>query len=86
MYGTGFEPTTPDTPADQTLSRAAPLANTARLWVDTTEVKLAFAGLVSPGLYQFNFIAPNLPDGDYSLTASVGGVRTSKIARMRIAK
>ena len=63
---TGFCPATPDTPAGQTLSAAAPL--------------------VGPGLYQFNFIAPNLPDGDYPLTASVGGVRTGKIARLRIAK
>lgn len=86
MYGTGFEPTTPDTPAGQTLSTDAPLANTARLWVDTTEVTLAFAGLVSPGLYRFNFVVPNLPDGDYSFTAPVGGVRTGKIARLRIAK
>ncbi len=86
VYGTGFGPTNPETPADQIMNAPAPLANAARLWVDTTEVRLAFAGLVSPGLYQFNFIAPNLPDGDYSLTASVGGVRTSKIARMRIAK
>ena len=46
----------------------------------------AAAPLDSPGLYQFNFIAPNLPDGDYPLTASVGGVRTGKIARLRIAK
>ena len=66
VYGTGFGPATPDTPAGQTLSAAAPL--------------------VGPGLYQFNFIAPNLPDGDYPLTASVGGVRTGKIARLRIAK
>ena len=42
--------------------------------------------LVSPGRYQFNFIAPNLPSANYPLTASVGGVRTGKIARLRIAK
>ena len=86
VYGTGFGPTSPEAPADETVKAPLLLANPARLWVDTKEVSLQFAGLVSPGLYQFNFVVPTLPDGDYSLTASVGGVRTGKIARIRIQK
>lgn len=86
VYGTGFGPTAPEAPADQTVNAPLPLANAARIWVDTREVTLLFAGLVSPGLYQFNFVVPDVPNGDYALTASVGGVRTSKVARMRIQK
>jgi uncharacterized protein (TIGR03437 family) len=86
VYGTGFGPTAPEVAADVAVTGAVPLANTARIWVDTTEVSLAFAGLVSPGLYQFNFVVPQLQNGDYSLQASVGGVRTSKIARLRVQK
>ena len=34
-----------------------------------------FAGLVSPGLYQFNVVVPaSTPDGDNPITASVPGV------------
>lgn len=86
VYGTGFGPTNPETPADKTVAAPLPLANPTRLWIDTREVSLQFAGLVSPGLYQFNFAVPDLPNGDYAVTASVGGVRTGKIARMRIQK
>ncbi len=86
VYGTGFGPTTPEVAADAAVTGAVRLSNTARIWVDTTEVSLAFAGLVSPGLCQFNFVVPNLPNGDYSLQASVGGMRTAKIARLRIQK
>lgn len=86
VYGTGFGPTAPEVAADVAETGAVRLANEARIWVDTKEVSLAFAGLVSPGLYQFNFVVPDLPNGDYSLQASVGGVRTTKIARLRIQK
>jgi len=41
---------------------------------------------VSPGLYQFNITAPDLPDGDYPVTAQVGGVWTGKMVKLRIAR
>jgi uncharacterized protein (TIGR03437 family) len=86
IYGTGFAPTNPETPADKTVVAPLPLANPSRLWIDTSEVSLQFAGLVSAGLYQFNFPMPDLPNGDCVVSASVGGVRTGKIARMKIQK
>lgn len=84
IYGTGFGPTNPKKEADDAVTGVLPLANTARLWLDTRELNLQFAGMVSPGLYQFNFTVPDLGNGDHALTASVGGVRTEKIARLKI--
>ena len=37
---------------------------------------VAYAGLVSPGLYQFNVTVPSLPSGDAPITAQIGGVQT----------
>jgi uncharacterized protein (TIGR03437 family) len=36
-----------------------------------------FAGLVSPGLFQFNVVVPaETPDGDQTITAAFGGATT----------
>jgi len=36
-----------------------------------------YAGLVSPGLFQFNVIVPDsLPSGDHSIIAAYGGAST----------
>ena len=69
LHGTGFGPTTP--PALQ-------------VQIHTQQATVAFAGLVGPGLYQFRVIVPDLPDGDYPVTASVDGVRTAKFVKLRI--
>ena len=36
------------------------------------------------GLYQFNLVVPNLPDGDQDVFATIAGVRTQSLARLRI--
>jgi protocatechuate 3,4-dioxygenase beta subunit len=75
VYGTGFGPA----------NAAGELQDRARLWLDTTELTLLFAGLVSPGLYQFNFAVPaGAAAGEHCLTASAGGVRSEKIARLKV--
>ncbi|MCS6952734.1 MAG: hypothetical protein RMK57_05640 [Bryobacterales bacterium] len=84
LFGTGFGPTSPEPPAGRRFQGAYPLAGPVQLRLDTYEVPLAFAGLVGPGLYQFNLTVPDLPDGDYSVTAQVQGVRTEKIALLRV--
>lgn len=84
LFGTGFGPTQPAPAEGRNFQGAYPLANAVRLWIDTTQVDVSFAGLISPGLYQFNLTVPQLADGDYPVTAEVSGVRTSKIARIRI--
>jgi protocatechuate 3,4-dioxygenase beta subunit len=68
LFGTGFGAT--DSPV--------------KIHIHDTSVPVAFAGIVSPGLHQVNITVPDLPDGDYPVTAEVGGVRTAKFARIRI--
>ena len=44
-----------------------------------------FAGLVAPGVYQFDVvIPPNAPSGDNTLTATFNGVTTSPVVRIAI--
>lgn len=85
LFGTGFGPTHPEAPSGRRFQGSYPLANPVTIRFDTHEVPVAFAGLVSPGLYQFNITVPDLPDGDYVVTAQVKGVRTSKVALVRVA-
>jgi uncharacterized protein (TIGR03437 family) len=84
LFGTGFGPTNLDVQAGQTFTGAPPLANPVTIRIDNTAAQVSFAGLSSPGLYQFNITVPDLPDGDYAITAEIGGTRTIKIARLRI--
>jgi uncharacterized protein (TIGR03437 family) len=68
LYGTGFGPTTPPTPA--------PLANPVQIKIGGIAATVTFAGLVGPGLYQFNVMVPSLPAGDAAVLATIGGVTT----------
>jgi uncharacterized protein (TIGR03437 family) len=84
LFGTGFGPTNPATDPAQSVTSPAPAANAVRIQIHNQQATVAFAGLVSPGLYQFNVTVPDLPDGDYPVTAEVSGVRTSKFVKLRI--
>jgi len=85
LYGTGFGPTSPQVAANQTFPSPLPTANSVRVQIHNQLVPVAFAGLVSPGLYQFNVTVPeNLPDGDYPVSAEMAGVRTAKVLKLRI--
>jgi uncharacterized protein (TIGR03437 family) len=70
LYGTGFGPTTPPTPTP------APLANPVQIKIGGIAATVAFAGLVGPGLYQFNVTVPSLPAGDAAVLATIGAVTT----------
>ncbi len=73
LYGTGF-------------GTASTASNTIRVQIHNQQAQVAFAGLVSPGLFQFNVTVPDLADGDYPVTADVGGVRTAKFVKLRVAR
>ena len=55
---------------------AEPLANNVAISIGGVAATATFAGLVSPGLYQFNVTVPNLPNGDAAVLARIGGVAT----------
>jgi len=66
VYGTGFGLAAPWTPA---ASVAAPVV----VRVGGSQAKVAYAGLVSFGLYQVNLTVPDLPDGDHAVEVQVSG-------------
>jgi uncharacterized protein (TIGR03118 family) len=58
LYGTGFGATTTAPPVGQLLTAAIPLQAAATATVGGQPATIAFAGLVGPGLYQFNIVLP----------------------------
>lgn len=84
LFGTGFGPTSPQHPVNQVNPGPLPTANPVKVQIENQSVPVAFAGIVSPGLYQLNVTVPDLPDGDYPVSAEVAGVRTPKFVRLRI--
>jgi uncharacterized protein (TIGR03437 family) len=76
LWGTGFGPTAPTVPVGVLFSGAAPLPASDQLAIAVGNVPatVLFAGLSEAGLYQFNVIVPEVPDGDQLVTAQVQGV------------
>jgi len=84
LFGTGFGPTNPAVPAGEAFQGTAILSNAVAIRIGTVVADISFAGLTSAGMYQFSVTIPDLPDGDYPVTAAVGGARTQSVARIRI--
>jgi uncharacterized protein (TIGR03437 family) len=77
LYATGFGPTNPPLPTAQLVTTPEPLpANAVAISIGGVAAATTFAGLVSPGLYQFNVTVPNLPNGDAAVLATIAGVVT----------
>jgi uncharacterized protein (TIGR03437 family) len=84
LYGTGFGPTSPNINAGEVYQGAASLTNAVQIRIGTTFADVQFSGLSSAGLYQFNLAVPGLPDGDHDVLATIAGVRTQSLARLRV--
>ena len=81
LYGVGFGTTNPAVPAGSLYScpaaGCATLAALPQITVGGVAVNVAFGGVVSAGLYQFNFNIPTtVGSGDQTLIAIVNGVQT----------
>jgi uncharacterized protein (TIGR03437 family) len=76
IYGIGFGPVTPATPAGMIATGITNLTNTATFQFDQTSAAVSYQGLTPGlvGLYQFNITVPNVPPGDYALTVQEGSV------------
>jgi uncharacterized protein (TIGR03437 family) len=83
LFGTGFGPTTPPSPIGQ-LINAAPLAGQVTVRVGGIAAITQFAGIVSPGEYQFNIVVPNAPDGDNAVSIQIGGSSSQSNAFLTI--
>ncbi len=84
LFGTGFGPTNPAVAGDEVFQGAAPLRDAVTIGVGGAQATVEFAGLVGAGLYQFNIIVPNLPDGDHAVVAQIGGVASPANAFLTI--
>ena len=76
LYGVGFGPADPPQPTGQLVTAAAALANSVQIAIGGLTAPVAYSGLVGAGLYQFNVTVPNLPNGDATVVATLGGVST----------
>lgn len=76
LYANGFGPcTSPVTPGSP--QQTGTLPTMPVITIGGTQAAVAFAGLISPGLYQFNVTIPaNAASGDNTLTASYAGSTT----------
>jgi uncharacterized protein (TIGR03437 family) len=74
LFGTGYGTVTPDPPAGKNFTGAYPLVDAAALGIRIGGLAAAveFAGLVSPGLYQFNVRIPDAADGNHQVDSEIG--------------
>lgn len=72
LFGTGFGPTTPPVQIGQVIN-SAPLANQVTVRIGGITAITQFAGIVTPGLYQFNLVVPSVPNGDNAVSVEIGG-------------
>jgi uncharacterized protein (TIGR03437 family) len=76
IYGIGFGPVTPSTPAGTVALGTTSLVNPATFKLGGVPVVLTYSGLApnAVGLYQFNLTVPNVAAGDQPLTVDIGGI------------
>jgi uncharacterized protein (TIGR03437 family) len=82
LYGIGFGPVTPDTPAGQISTSLTKLNTTVQfLFGQTPVTSVPYAGLApsAVGLYQFNVVVPSIANSDtVPLTFTLGGVNSAQ--------
>jgi uncharacterized protein (TIGR03437 family) len=77
LYGVGFGPVTPNTPAGQVVQQTNTLTGVLHLLFGQTQAVVGYDGLApnAIGLYQFNVTVPNIAASDtVPLTFTLGGV------------
>lgn len=76
IYGIGFGPVTPSTPAGVIATQANSLQTQPTFRFGQTPATLIYSGLAPnfAGLYQFNVAVPDVGAGDMPLNIDVGGV------------
>jgi uncharacterized protein (TIGR03437 family) len=76
LYATGFGPISPPVAAGSEVQSGS-LPALPLVQIGGIPASVLFAGLASPGLYQFNVVVPaSAPNGDNTLTAQYNGLTT----------
>jgi len=73
LPGSGLPPTWKETPGSV---EWRPGTSVLRVRIGGADAAIAFAGLISPGVYQFNVVVPAVPDGDRTIVAELRGLLT----------
>jgi uncharacterized protein (TIGR03437 family) len=76
LFGTGFGATLPASAALDPVTGLHPLAHPEEfsLRIGGVDAVVQYAGLITPGLYQFNVVVPNVPVGDQPVVAELRGL------------
>jgi uncharacterized protein (TIGR03437 family) len=76
LFGTGFGATQPAISATALVATPLPLAHPEEfsLRIGGLDATVAYAGLISPGLYQFNVVVPQVAAGDQPVVAELRGL------------
>ena len=76
LFGTGFGATQPPISATALVTTPLPLAHPEEfsLRIGGVDATIAYAGLISPGLYQFNVVVPQVAAGDQPVVAELRGL------------
>ncbi len=86
LYGTGFGPTNPALPSDTLVSVPAPLAAPVTFRVGEAVAEVKWAGMIGPGLYQFNIQVPAVTGGDLVIVAEIAGHRSQSDSVLSVSK
>ncbi|HTR37968.1 MAG TPA: hypothetical protein VMH80_18795 [Bryobacteraceae bacterium] len=76
LYGVGFGPVMPDSPAGEIVQQLNNLASTFQISIGGMPATASYSGLAPSytGLYQFNVTVPAVAPGNAQLTFKLGGV------------
>jgi uncharacterized protein (TIGR03437 family) len=78
LYGNGFGTTNPPAVNGQLQAAAAQLVQMPVIQFNSDTATIVWGGLSATGLYQFNLtLPPTVQDGEISVTAITGGVRST---------
>jgi uncharacterized protein (TIGR03437 family) len=76
LFGTGFGATQPPISATALVTTPLPIAHPEEfsLRIGGVDASIAYAGLISPGLYQFNVVVPQVAAGDQPVVTELRGL------------
>ena len=78
LFGTGFGVTQPAISATALVPAPLPIARPEdlRVRIGGLDAAVSYAGLISPGVYQFNVVVPQVGEGDQAVVAELRGLLT----------
>ena len=74
IYGNGFGVTNPVQPDGSLVAAPLVLVTPPSVMIGGNPAQVVYAGLVAPGLYQFNVVVPQVDSGNVALTAQLGSI------------